>query len=94
MFDQDVEELVDDAFIQESFHQKLQIFLYLCIMLRSKENFKGDRYGKCASITVDENNVKTVFFNGDCFGKRGQTRTGTIVITYSETKGEIEALGN
>jgi hypothetical protein len=28
-------------------------------------------------------------FDGECFGKRGQTRTGTIVITYSETKGEI-----
>ena len=40
--------------------------------LDPKKNFKGDRYGECASITVDEdNNVKTVFFNGDCFGKRG-----------------------
>ena len=72
VFDQDVEELVDDAFTQESY------------------STKGDRYGKCATITADEgNNIKTVFFDGECFGKRGQTRTGTIVISYSETRGEI-----
>ena len=91
VFDQDVEELVDDAFVQESFSSKTTDIPLSSVTAKDpKKNFKGDRYGKCASITVDEeNNVKTVFFNGDCFGKRGQTRTGTIVITYSETKGEI-----
>ena len=91
VFDQDVEELVDDAFAQESYSSKAtDISLSSNSAKGPKRNFKGDRYGKCATITVDEeNNVKTVFFNGDCFGKRGQTRTGTIVISYSETKGEI-----
>ena len=91
VFDQDVEELVDDAFAQESYSSKAtEISLSSNSAKGPKRNFKGDRYGKCATITVDEeNNMKTVFFDGDCFGKRGQTRTGTIVISYSETKGEI-----
>ena len=91
VFDQDVEELVDDAFAQESYSSKtLDISLSSVSAKGPNRNFKGDRYGKCATITVDEeNNIKTVFFDGECFGKRGQTRTGTIVITYSETKGEI-----
>ncbi len=91
VFDQDVEELVDDAFAQESYSSKTSDISTSGISAKGpKRNFKGDRYGKCATITVDEeNNIKTVFFDGECFGKRGQTRTGTIVITYSETKGEI-----
>ena len=91
VFDQDVEELVDDAFAQEYYSSKaIDISLSGINAKDPKKNFKGDRYGKCATITVDEGNkLKTVFFDGDCFGKRGQTRTGTIVITYSDTKGEI-----
>ena len=91
VFDQDIEELVDDAFAQESYSSKVTDFSLFNISAKGpKRNFKGDRYGKCATITVDEeNNVKTVFFDGECFGKRGQTRTGTIVISYSETKGEV-----
>tara|TARA_B100000963_G_scaffold319349_1_gene301149 strand:+ start:2750 stop:3667 length:918 start_codon:yes stop_codon:yes gene_type:complete len=90
-FDQDVEELVDDAFALESYSSKASDISLLSISAKGpKRNFKGNRYGKCATITVDEeNNIKTVFFDGECFGKRGQTRTGTIVISYSETKGEI-----
>ena len=91
VFDQDVEELVDDAFAQEFYSSKATDISLSDISAKGpKRNFKGDRYGKCATITVDEeNNIKTVFFDGECFGKRGQTRTGTIVISYSETKGEI-----
>ena len=91
VFDQDVEELVDDAFAQESYSSKASDISLSSISAKGpKRNFKGNRYGKCATITVDEeNNIKTVFFDGECFGKRGQTRTGTIVISYSETKGEI-----
>ena len=86
-----VEGSVDDAFAQEFYSSKAtDISLSSNSAKGPKRNFKGDRYGKCATITVDEeNNMKTVFFDGDCFGKRGQTRTGTIVISYSETKGEI-----
>ena len=91
VFDQDVEELVDDAFAQESYSSKASDISLSSISAKGpKRYFKGNRYGKCATITVDEeNNIKTVFFDGECFGKRGQTRTGTIVISYSETKGEI-----
>ena len=91
VFDQDVEELVDDAFTQESYSTKASDISLSSISTKGpKRNFKGDRYGKCATITADEgNNIKTVFFDGECFGKRGQTRTGTIVISYSETRGEI-----
>ena len=91
VFDQDVEELVDDAFTQESYSTKASDISLSSISTKGpKKNFKGDRYGKCATITADEgNNIKTVFFDGECFGKRGQTRTGTIVISYSETRGEI-----
>ena len=52
--------------------------------------FDGDKYGKCASVIDDEeNNIKTVTFSGECYGKRSQLRRGTIVITYSETRNEV-----
>ena len=51
--------------------------------------FKGDKYGDCANVIEDEeNNIKTVTFSDDCKGKRGQVRSGSIIITYSETQGE------
>ena len=69
VFDQDVEELVD-ALPKSLIHRKLQYFSIKHKCKGPKRNFKGNRYGKCATITVDEeNNIKTVFF-GECFGKR------------------------
>ena len=56
---------------------------------KDPKRFKGDKYGDCASVVVDEeNNTKTITFSEDCEGKRGQTRSGTMVVTYSETQGE------
>lgn len=56
---------------------------------KGPEKFKGDKYGDCASVVEDEeNNTKTITFSGDCEGKRGQTRSGTMIVTYSETQGE------
>jgi hypothetical protein len=52
--------------------------------------FQGNKYGDCATVVDDEeNNIKTVTFSGECFGKKGQLRHGTIVITYSETRNEV-----
>ena len=36
----------------------------------------------------EENNVKTVTFLGTCYGKRGQSRSGTIIISYSDVRNE------
>ncbi|MBN09225.1 MAG: hypothetical protein CMC79_02485 [Flavobacteriaceae bacterium] len=78
-FDQDIEELVDDAFYSKSNTSKTP-----------KKRFKDDKYGTCATISVDEeNNIKTITFDGECVGKRGQIRSGIIIVTYSDTKGEI-----
>ena len=56
---------------------------------KGPEKFKGDKYGDCASVVEDEeNNTKTITFSEDCEGKRAQTRSGTMIVTYSETQGE------
>ena len=57
---------------------------------KDTKKFKGDKYGDCASVVVDEeNNTKTITFSEECEGKRGQTRSGTIIVTYSQIQGEI-----
>ena len=57
---------------------------------KDTKKFKGDKYGDCASVVVDEeSNTKTISFSQECKGKRGQTRSGTIIVTYSEIQGEI-----
>ena len=57
---------------------------------KDTKKFKGDKYGDCASLVVDEeNNTKTITFSEDCEGKLGQTRSGTIIVTYSEIQGEM-----
>jgi hypothetical protein len=56
---------------------------------KGPKKFKGDKYGDCATVFEDEeNNIKTVTFSEDCEGKRGQVRSGSMIITYSETQGE------
>jgi len=56
---------------------------------KGPKKFMGDRYGDCATVVEDEeNNTKTITFSEDCEGKRGQTRSGTMIVTYSETQGE------
>lgn len=53
------------------------------------KKFKGDKYGECAAVVEDEeNNTKTITFTEDCEGKRGQIRSGTMIISYSDTQGE------
>ena len=58
--------------------------------LRGPKRFKGNKYGDCATIVDDEENfIKTITFTEDCEGKRGQTRSGTMIINYSESRGEV-----
>ena len=50
---------------------------------KGPKKFNGGKYGDCATVEIDEeNNVKTVTFSGDCKGKRGQSRSGTMIISY------------
>lgn len=85
-FDQDIEDLLSDVFSLEASSEKTAVS-------SNKTFYKfKNRYGRCATITHDEeNNHKTIFFDGECIGRRGQSRTGTIVITYSE---EQDAIGS
>jgi len=56
---------------------------------KGPKRFKGDKYGDCATVVEDEeNNTKTITFSEDCEGKLGQVRSGTMIVTYSETQGE------
>ena len=53
------------------------------------QKFKGDKYGSCATVVEDEEiNTKTITFSEECEGKRGQVRSGTMIISYSSTRGE------
>ena len=80
-YDQDIDQLVDDAFFDSSFSSRSG---------DPQKKFKGDRYGKCATIEFDEiNNIKTISFDGECEGKNGQIRKGKIIVKYSKTKGEV-----
>ena len=56
---------------------------------KGPKRFKGDKYGDCATVVEDEeNNTKTITFSEDCEGKRGQVRSGTMIVTYSDTQAE------
>ena len=87
-FEEDIDDLISESFDLSS----------NAISARSADagsdketkKFKGDKYGDCASVVEDEeNNTKTITFSEECEGKRGQTRSGTMIVTYSETQGEI-----
>jgi hypothetical protein len=56
---------------------------------KDQKRFKGNKYGDCATVVQDEeNNTKTITFLEGCEGKLGQTRSGTMIVSYSETQGE------
>ena len=63
------------------------------MLLRIKTDTKfRDRYGRCATVTHDEKIILKLFTDTDCSGLRGQSRTGTIVITYSDENDIIGSL--
>lgn len=81
-FDQDTENLISDASALNDSSSKRA----LSTDNSSYDKFKS-RYARCATVNHDEeNNRKTIFFGSDCNGRCSQSRTGTIVITYSEEK--------
>jgi hypothetical protein len=86
-FEEDIDDLVSESFDLSSYLMSARS------ADASSDNgpkrFKGDKYGDCATVVQDEdNNTKTITFSEECEGKRGQTRSGTMIVTYSETQGE------
>ena len=81
-----------DGLVSESFNLSTNVISARSADADSAKDlkrFKGDKYGDCASVVVDEERkTKTITFLEDCEGKRGQTRSGTMIVSYSETQGE------
>ena len=90
-FEEDIDDLVS-----ESFNLSTNVISARSADADSAKDlkrFKGDKYGDCASVVVDEERkTKTITFLEDCEGKRGQTRSGTMIVSYSETQGEAGSL--
>ena len=86
-FEEDIDDLVS-----ESFNLSTNVISARSADADSAKDlkrFKGDKNGDCASVVVDEERkTKTITFLEDCEGKRGQTRSGTMIVSYSETQGE------
>jgi hypothetical protein len=84
-FDEDMEELVSEALELRSSSSARN----LESADKGPKKFSGDKYGYCATVEIDEeNNVKTVTFLGTCYGKGGQSRSGTMIISYSDIRNE------
>ncbi len=84
-YDQDIDQLVDDAF-----YDNFSSSRFSPSSSDPKKKFKDDKYGKCATIELDEiNKIKIISFDGECKGKNGQIRKGKIIIKYSKIKGQI-----
>jgi len=87
-FEEDIDELISESFDLSS--KAISARSADAGLDKDTKKFKGDKYGECASVVVDkENNTKTITFSNECEGKRGQTRSGTMIVTYSEIQGEI-----
>ena len=87
-FEEDIDELISESFDLSS--KAISARSADAGLDKDTKKFKGDKYGECASVVVDkENNTKTITFSEECEGKRGQTRSGTMIVTYSEIQGEI-----
>ena len=85
-FDEDMEELVSETLELRSSSSSAR---NIESSDKGPKKFDGNKYGDCATVEVDEeNNVKTVTFSGTCYGKRGQSRSGTMIISYSDVRNE------
>jgi len=86
-FEEDIDELVSESMILSS--SAMSARSADASAAPGPKKFKGDLYGECATVVEDEeNNTKTISFTEDCEGKRGQIRSGTMIISYSDTQGE------
>ncbi|MFM1879301.1 MAG: hypothetical protein RLZZ241_2167 [Bacteroidota bacterium] len=55
-----------------------------------RHHFDGDEYGSCAVVDIDTlANTKTIDFGEGCTDRRGVTRSGKIVISYSESRDTV-----
>ena len=89
-FEEDIDDLVSESFDLSS--NAMSARSADADSDKGPKRFKGDKYGDCATVVVDEeNNTKTIAFSEECEGKRGQSRSGTMIVTYSETQGETES---
>ena len=85
-FDEDMEELVSETLELRSSSSSAR---NIESSDKGPKKFDGNKYGDCATVQVDEEkNVKTVTFSGTCYGKRGQSRSGTMIISYSDVRNE------
>ena len=85
-FDEDMEELVSETLELRSSSSSAR---NIESSDKGPKKFDGNKYGDCATVEVDEeNNVKTVTFSGTCYGKKGQSRSGTMIISYSDVRNE------
>ncbi len=85
-FDEDMEELVTEAL---EFRSTSNSGKSSESADKGPKKFDGDKYGECATVEIDEeNNIKTVTFSGSCEGKRGQVRSGSMIISYSDARNE------
>ena len=85
-FDEDMEELISETLELRSSSSSAR---NIESSDKGPKKFYGNKYGDCATVEVDEeNNVKTVTFSGTCYGKRGQSRSGTMIISYSDVRNE------
>tara|TARA_B100001057_G_scaffold484654_1_gene563064 strand:- start:536 stop:1465 length:930 start_codon:yes stop_codon:yes gene_type:complete len=86
-FEEDIDELVSESF--DISYNAMSARSADTTSNKKPKKFKGDKYGDCASVVVDEeNNTKTITFLEECEGKHGQIRSGTMIVSYSETQGE------
>jgi len=86
-FEEDIDELVSESMSLSSSTMSARSADASATL--GPKKFKGDKYGECAAVVEDEeNNTKTITFTEDCEGKRGQIRSGTMIISYSDTQGE------
>lgn len=86
-FEEDIEELVSESMNLSSNSKSARSADTAAD--KGPKKFKGDKYGDCATVIEDEeNNTKIISFSEDCKGKRGQVRSGTMIVTYSETQAE------
>ncbi len=86
-FEEDIDDLVSESFDLSS--NAMSARSADAGSDKGPKRFKGDKYGNCATVVEDEeSNTKTITFSEECEGKLGQTRSGTMIVTYSETQGE------
>jgi hypothetical protein len=91
-FNEDLDDVINVGMSSKSISGKVSTAKRTLSSSVDPEKLDENRFGDCATIVNDEeNNTKTITFSGDCEGKKGQLRQGTIKITFSEERDVIGA---